>query len=333
MRSFARSAMLMAALVLTSPSASFGWGFPGHETVGAIADIILKRDNPELYERIQDILGGKTLREVATYPDCLFVPCPTAPNFTDYAIRNPRHDKYHYTDVPFQRKRYVALSGGTHRDDVVQILRYAAGRLRGSAPADVPANLEPKEAIWIIAHMVGDIHQPLHVWAMYFDRKCDADADPNDFPNLPNFGIGLEVAETHGGGWFQFPVDRQLHRFWDREAVSRAMQKADVFDGSVEKFALILADKPKPPKTLGHVAGWSRRWADEIRPLSLAAHQRLTIQRPGNDIKDSHKEVECRWQVQLGDGYEEWATEKAIEQLTKAGHRLAAMLLEAMDEN
>ena len=181
---------LFATLIWAAPTTGLGWGFPGHETVGAIADITLKRDNPELYERIQDILGGKTLREVATYPDCIFVPCPTAPNFNEYVTRNLRHDKYHYTDVPFQRKRYIAGTGGTHSDDVVQILRYAVWRLRGLAPVDVPANLEPKEAIWVIAHMVGDIHQPLHVWAMYFDKKCDADADPNNFAKLPNFGVG-----------------------------------------------------------------------------------------------------------------------------------------------
>ena len=60
----------VTAVLALVPTSGLGWGFPGHQTVGAIADIILNRDNSELYERLQDILGGKTLREVAIYPDC-----------------------------------------------------------------------------------------------------------------------------------------------------------------------------------------------------------------------------------------------------------------------
>ena len=122
MRRIALSVTLAAALAMAAPTSGLGWGFPGHGTVGAIADIVLKRDNPELYERIQDVLGGKTLREVAIYPDCIFVHvdgCPNATGFTDYVKRNPLHGEYHFTDIPFQRKRYVAGTGSTHPRDVV----------------------------------------------------------------------------------------------------------------------------------------------------------------------------------------------------------------------
>ena len=154
--------------------------------------------------------------------------------------------------------------------------------------------------------------------------------------NLPKFGIGREVAETHGGGWFQFAEGPQLHKFWDRTTVTRAMRKVGIDDeaaGSAEKFASILAATPAPEKTLVTQQAGADAGPTRFRPLSLEAHQRLTIQRPGKDIDSDHKGVECRWQVQLGDGYEDWATDKATEQLTKAGHRLAAMLQEAMDEN
>jgi len=61
----------------------------------------------------------------------------------------------------------------------------------------VPSSIE---AVWLLAHLVGDVHQPLHVGAMYFNRDCGVSVDPNVVgAGLPKFGIGTTVAETVGG--------------------------------------------------------------------------------------------------------------------------------------
>jgi hypothetical protein len=217
---------------------------------------------------------------------------------------------------------------------VVQILRYAVDVLRGQ-PNSVPANLRAHEAVWIIAHMVGDIHQPLHVGAIYFDKSCTTVVDPNKVAaDAENFGIGLTVMETHGGGWLNISDERQLHTLWDREAVTAAMSLVGVTNGSVEDFAReLIKSTPVQWQTQGDVASWSRQWANEILPLARDAHapERLKIKTPGK-LENHHGEARCAWDVTLEDEYDAWAAKRVQEQLTKAGFRLAAMLRAALGE-
>ena len=51
--------------------------------------------------------------------------------------------------------------------------------------------LDRKSALWVLAHLVGNIHQPLHVGAVYFDQNCEEVVDLNVLgAGVPNFGIG-----------------------------------------------------------------------------------------------------------------------------------------------
>jgi hypothetical protein len=326
--------MLLIAALLAAPAPAWSWGFKGHQVVGEIADQLIARDHPALKERLDEMLQGKSLSDVAIYPDCLLFSCNAAPRgfFAPFIGRNPDSARYHFTDVPLQRKRYVANSGGTHHNDVVQILRYAVARLRGQAPASGPANFTEDEAVWAITHLVGDIHQPLHVGSIYFDDKCATVVDPNVVgAGENNFGIGTKVAETHGGGWLKISASRQLHKLWDNDAVERAMRNANA--DSIQKFAsVIVASPPSGWQTSGDATTWSRRWADEILPLAREAHNRITINVPGVDQDDSHK-VECRWNIDLKPGYDEWAAERVREQLAKAGFRLVAMLRASLEND
>src|SRR5262249_28840072 len=152
---------------------AFSWGGQGHHVVGMIADLILQSD-PVAREKIRSLLGDVSLSEAAVRADCAkgFRYCrrdPT-PEERTYAEHNPRHHSFHYTDVPIQQSKYAVGTPGTGADDVVQIIRYATSVLRNQAPLQGPATLNQREALWVLAHLVGDIHQPLHVGSIYFDR-------------------------------------------------------------------------------------------------------------------------------------------------------------------
>lgn len=334
------TSILLASAVLATPASAAAWGLKGHRVVGAIADIVLARDFPDTRDRIDDMLGKK-LQELATWPDCAKSPTicgPLIPAWARYVDRNDRHDKFHYTDVPINRNRYVANTGGTHRNDVVQILRHSVRVLRGNAPNNGPngiADLLETEAVWVIAHLVGDIHQPMHVGAIFYDETCKRRVDPNvEGAGLPNFGIGTKVAETRGGGRLMIG-SRNMHTLWDNDAVDGAMMLAGPQHGtSIESFARhLVATAASDFRTPGDAATWGQKWADEALPLARQAHDpaRLTI---GDGVdQDNAHETECRWPVTLGAGYRDWASERAKEQLTKAGFRLAAMLHEAMKDN
>jgi hypothetical protein len=332
-RALAGALFVVLAMALAAPPPALGWGFKGHGVVGAVADIVLARDHPDTAERVTELLGGKTLRDAATFPDCArSFSCGPRPALKAYAKRNEQHLLYHFADIPIQQHRYAAGSAGTKPFDVVQVLRYTVGVLRGQPPANVPANIKESEAVWVMAHLVGDIHQPLHVGAMFFDETCATPVDPNVVAaDEEDFGIGSTIAETHGGNRLMITAKRQLHGLWDGQAVEDAMQLSGVQSGAIEDFARFLVDHPPGGwETKGNAAGWSQKWASEILPLAKEAHERLRIH-PGVNEQNSHALV-CTWPVELKPGYEAWAAEKARDQLAKAGFRLAAMLHAALGD-
>ena len=122
---------------------------------------------------------------------------PLSADEPDYVQHNPQHLVFHYTDVPVQQKQYRLGTAGTRGDDVVQIAKQSVNILRDRAPNQGPAVLSKRQALWVLAHMVGDLHQPLHVGALYFDRDCEEPVDPNVVgAGLPGFGIGSTVVST-----------------------------------------------------------------------------------------------------------------------------------------
>jgi len=260
----------------------------------------MQQHYPDAYKKVQALLATKdasgapvqrTLREVAVFPDCAkrgnepYCGRPSSDEEKAYAARNPHNATYHYTDVPIEQRRYVAGTAGTADTDVVQMIGYAVAQLRKKPTAKKNGvDLTDTEAVWLIAHLVGDIHQPLHVGAKYYDKGCIKGVDPNRDGEPPTFGIGKTVAETIGGNQIHLtapapavPPAENLHFYWDGAAVVQAMQAAGV-GGSEQDFARLLAGfAPSGWKPKGDAANWATQWATENLPLASEAHARLTI--------------------------------------------------------
>src|SRR5262249_51186222 len=134
---------------------AWSWGSDGHRTVGTIADRLLA-SHPAASARVNQLLNGKSLSEASVFADCAkgFSYCHRKPSDHEvpYVGRNPDHHAYHYTDVPIQQAQSQSGTAGTGADDVVQIIRYAVQVLRGTAPAEGPADLTMSEAVWVLAH-------------------------------------------------------------------------------------------------------------------------------------------------------------------------------------
>ena len=73
----------------------------------------------------------------------------------------------------------AAAHSTTGSDDVVQVVKHAFNVLRGRAPNQGPAILNQRNALWLLDHLVGDMHQQLHVGAIYFDGECAQVVDPS----------------------------------------------------------------------------------------------------------------------------------------------------------
>jgi len=210
---------LSAALCATAASA---WGPDGHHTVGAIADRLLAGTHAQA--RVRQLLDGLTLEQAAVWADCAKGVDPSR-DFTygspgkypecavfetpegeaamiDFVRRNDSncaraaaspscHAQYHFPDEAIQRSRYRLGDAGTRRFDVVAAISATIRVLEG-APAPAPFDIkDPREALMLLAHYVGDIAQPLHVGVLYLDER----GEPVD-PERMRFDA---VIDTQGG--------------------------------------------------------------------------------------------------------------------------------------
>lgn len=162
-----------AAGLLSSPC--MAWGKTGHRVVAAIADTQL---SGLARARVEQILGpGESLDEAANWPD---------------EMRAAPGDFWQKTAVPWH---YVTLKGDVYdhappEGDALEALGRFSKTLQ-----DPNSNREEKQlALRFIVHLVGDLHQPLHV-----GKCCDRG--------------GNDVKVT----FFGKPTN--LHSVWDSQIV------------------------------------------------------------------------------------------------------------------
>jgi hypothetical protein len=321
-------AVAMATLTIT-PTQGWSWGMDGHHSIGMVADMILKDDPAGATAR--QILGA-SLSEAAVWADCAKGICnrPLTGDEQTYVHDNPQHTTYHYTDVPIQQSFYKLGAAGTRANDVVQLITQSVGILRGKTTTG-SAKLDRKSALWVLAHMVGDIHQPLHVGAIYFDRDCNKPVDPNVIgAGQTDFGIGSSSVSSDGGNDLKLGGNKSFHvTYWDDATVTGAMRLAGVRNQSNSDFAsYIVAHAPAGWETSGDPGTWSEQWANEIMPLANDALTKITI--GGARHATPGRNPKCTWPVTLPQDYADWANGNALTQLSRAGFRLAAILRAAL---
>jgi hypothetical protein len=354
MQTMLRVILTAAVAAIAVPAPAAAWDYPGHRLVGAVADLVLQQYYPNTNAKIAALLQKtdaagvvvqRSLSQVAVFPDCAkkgnepFCGRPPSDEEKAYTARNKHNDSFHFTDLPLQQSSYRPGSAGTSDIDVVHMINFAVAQLRAKTAADKPkqipgeVDLTDTEAVWLLTHLVGDIHQPLHVGANYTDLSCENSVDPNQAGDAKDhFGIGKTVATTVGGNLIfieppkpAVPPMPNLHLYWDATTVVRAMRAAGVAQSEPDFAKLLAAAPPDGWETSGAPETWAAQWATEIMPLAVAAHERLTI-RKGQRPPPFSGTGGCNWTTTLDPAYEDWASERARVQLAKAGFRLAALL-------
>lgn len=326
MRALAGLMVSLSALAL-STAPVWSWGSTGHRAIGMIADLLLA-DDPAI-AAVSGLLGDVSLSEASVWADCAKgrICGALSKDEQTYVDQNPQHRAFHYTDVPIQQSEYKLGMAGTRDNDIVQVTKQAVNVLRGAPPNNGPAVLDRKSALWVLAHMVGDLHQPLHVGAIYYADDCAEAVDPNVAGAAQsNFGIGATIVSTRGGNDLKLPNNKSFHvAYWDQGTVTGAMRLAGVNKKAVADFArYVIAHPPDGWTTAGGPETWPQQWATEIMPIANAALAKVRI---GDGVHAGNgPELKCTWPVTLDRDYTDWANQQALIQLSKAGFRLAAIL-------
>ena len=341
---------LACVLALTGAFLSaeaLAWGNDGHRAVGAIADKLLKGSNAEKQVAAL-LLPGESLESVSVWADCVKGNwCgPQTPEMMAYVAANPKASEYHYTDVPFQKHHYHDGDVGTGHDDIVQTLKQAIAVLQGKADSSInPHGFTKRQALLLIAHMTGDIHQPLHVGAAFVgkdgkfvvpNKHTDVDTvSIFDSRGGNNFLLDDEKIATMGATQIpgQNPPPREgvpkaltkpFHTYWDVTAVDYAMRRTST--RTPEKFAeAVIATNPGVVKNSGDPATWPYQWADDTLVAAKLAYADVTTG-PGMQQTGKKGDIYYNWNLEVPNNYPVPSSAIARTQLIKGGYHLASLL-------
>ncbi|WP_332848378.1 S1/P1 nuclease [Massilia sp. S19_KUP03_FR1] len=329
-------------------SSALAWGNDGHRAVGAIADKLLKGTAAQ--KKIQALLlPGETLESIANWADCVKgTYCgPQSPEMIAYVAANPKHSEYHYTDVPYQLNKYHDHAVGTADEDIVQTLKECIAVLQGKDGAAVnPHKFTPRQALILLVHLTGDIHQPLHVGAAFVgkDGKFVVPTKQSEID-------GINIFDARGGNNFLLddgkltqmsdgvippgepkPVKegvpaaltKPFHSYWDTTVVDYAMRRLST--KTPEQFAQAVIDsKPNVNVNTGLVSTWPYQWADDALVVSKEAYKDVTTGAVTEKVSKSGEKYST-WSLEVPQNYPVPSSQIAKEQLTKGGYHLAALL-------
>lgn len=138
-----RYLFLVLALVLFTTNSTEKWGKNGHRAVG---DIALEYLTDEAEEAVKQILGGESMAIASTWMD----------EIKSVPAYDHTHD-WHWVTIP---------DGMTYKEteknpngDIINTIRTIIEELK----SDSLNKKEEAENLKMLIHLIGDIHQPLHV--------------------------------------------------------------------------------------------------------------------------------------------------------------------------
>jgi len=329
---FTRCLLWLGAAAIAPAAPATAWGWQGHEYVGALGGKLL---NPNARQHVSRLLGRNlSLPLAAVWPDCaknasgppgyalsqayLAQVCnqlPTAERqgMWEYTRRNWNnceyshrlsncHKAFHFADVNVhEHDDYGEAYFGAPNYDVVHAIRALMVILRcpDGATCDTrpfPGNIASKrEALILLAHFVGDLHQPLHVGAIYLDPATAQET-------------GDTGQETIGGNALLLAPGSSdnLHHEWD--TVSPTSPSAQAIAQGCQ-IAPLPNPRPEPIES----------WASESVTLAKLAYNGMTF---------SPDSQQGNWDIQFADrpGYMSSLRRIQNQQLIKGGARLAILL-------
>ena len=293
----------------------FGYGNAGHQAVGSIAGQYLV--GTRAGREVQSLLGPREdLARASTWADRAKLPEKYLTiEMKEFVANNPDHQQFHYCDVPFQEKAYRAGLIGTNDKDIVHTLRKCIEVLQSPDPQPAnPLRISKRVALMLLVHLIGDLHQPLHVGCGYIDEK-------DEFVNPETGAKGLVDA---GANFLRLNAQWNLHGYWDIQTVKFARDRA----GAEDFVSYLIRNHPAKADWMpvGPVVTWPEKWATDSLSAAKCCYHGLKLgprfSVPANDRHEEHFE----WMVTLPSEYAERSCEIVEAMLSQAGFRLAALL-------
>ncbi len=363
--------LVFGLLLLAGIIPAHAYGPEGHMIIGGIAD--RKLAHTPAGARVSELLDGYTLAEASLMADTIKQwdkPGIHDPKVQKYFSSHPKiaaqlqafwqanpptydekspvpsHHWFHYTDVPLVGgEQYGNGQKGRSEWDIVHMMRYCIEVLQGAVPENNPRKITKPIAVILLAHLVGDIHQPLHVGAQYFDAKGQPvnPARVNEsFPDEGGNALRLKLTRD----FVAHNRDPKLHSFWDADAVQANLPIYPNTMPKEERRAKMdlaeqdLADRlskqePKNWKLPNDLplTGYPEAWANEIMPLARQVHERLRYENVHPQLHRENMVADgeaVERPTNDGLSYSKWAARVVLNEMERAGWRLTDLLARAL---
>lgn len=307
--------------------ASAFWGIDRHEVIAAAAEaLLLPKAKAEIIRIMAPLGHAQAFSGLAGWADNVKRRKPTATDDADTRafLEDPRNDDnaaWHYVNLPSRAEKYdrSAYPQFTRTNDIVQMLAESVRVLSGKSDRFSELN-----ALRLVIHLVGDVHQPIHIGCAYIDETGPVAKLVHD----PDRAIGLQ--SDRGGGRLLLPVSTNLHGYWDGRlgSVNPAGAHDHEFGRPGLKQHFVQKLRALTTSPTGHSADlpqgsperWGEKWATESLIAAREAYHSLRIV----SQKDSRGNFKVSWEGKAQ--YDERCTPIANSRLAAAVKDLATLL-------
>ena len=283
--------LVVATCLVLAPREARAWSRDGHRIVCRIAWQLLDPAHRSEIERLTSTYRAPNGQPVGSFPD--------ACSFADEVRSRARGDdagwrrlasleSWHYANVPRTTTRLEAPACAG--PCVITAVHAHADSLRKAL-----GDASRAEALFFLAHWVGDLHQPLHV--AYADDRGGNSVRPIE------------------GGYYDVP---NLHALWDSGLLTKVLG-----GDSWEALADRLARDATPAMQATWMLGTATDWAQESYNLITSPAAQYC------DWRSSGSGSECLAREggrTLGAPYQAAFADAAVTRLQQAGVRLAGLL-------
>ncbi len=286
-------AFVVAFLILGTPLISLGWSAGGHMMTAHIA---YNRLNPKAKARAMELLAIKIAPAEMTAKSTNFV---DAAHWADDLRPFPEFDSFkvlHFIDKPFSIDGTALPADLPEPDNIVKGLEDNVNILKTSTDKNAQA-----QALRLIIHFVGDIHQPLHCAT----RVSSANPEGDRGGNL----VSIMVRDKRGE-----LKKTNLHSFWD---------------GGIETFPKTGPDFAPPPLSQIPAAAAKARVGNPATDAKLELDDPLNFSGWADESFELAKGVAYRG-IKNGtkptSPYKKTAVRVVRKRVAWGGYRLAALL-------
>lgn len=314
------------------------WAVKRHELIADVAEGLIKTTTAQKIKQLMEPLTNQgfltSLPDLAAWADLTKDrgPKENDDTFTKEFLTEPLNAKrgiWHFVDLPlgaqeYSRELYPTL---TNDEDVVQILSTAIKVLCSKS-----SRFSAIIATRLVVHLVGDVHQPLHVGCGYLDLTSEPTIITDPAVVLEK---GLE--SDHGGNKIILPEGAgKLHSYWDGKlggddpdinpeadpAITQQLKKA--FSAKLRR--MVDQDPQPDPQSAAEAdptlpEDWVKDWADQSLAAAREAYQTIVITGP------NATNFNVKWEGKTA--YDSRCQPIAIDRM-KAAARNLALLLDAI---